>query len=127
MLTEYPVTPGKKEEFVTRWFSDSYADLYVWYDAAGSIAGFQLCYNKDRDEHSLTWKRGSGYAHNSIDAGDDTPLSNQTPIVVPDGLCPLDTLRGKFISRAAQLPPEVRACVLDALDPARHPELLRLI
>jgi len=127
MLTEYPVTAGKKEEFTTRWFSDSYADLYVWYDTDESIAGFQLCYNKDRDEHSLTWKRESGYSHDSIDAGDETPLSNQTPIVVPDGLCPLDALRGEFIRRAEKIEPSVRACVLDALDPARHPELLRLV
>lgn len=126
MLLRTAITDELHREPLTHWYTDEYADLYVWFDSAGAIAGFQLCYNKSRDEHSLTWKSSVGYAHNRIDAGDDSPLRNQTPVVLPDGLCPLDQLRREFARRADKVEPAVREFISAALDPVRHPELRHL-
>ena len=126
MLQRTTISGEQRREPTTHWYTDDYADLYVWFDPAGAIDGFQLCYNKARDEHSLTWKRVSGYTHNRIDAGDDSPLRNETPIVLPDGLCPLDQLRREFTRRSEKIEPSARAFILAALDPALHPELRHL-
>ena len=126
MLHRISITSNKQSSQFTHWYNDDYADLYVWFDIAGAIEGFQFCYNKSSDEHSLTWKRVSGYTHNRIDAGEDSPLSNQTPIVLPDGLCPLDQLRREFTRRSKKLEPAIRNFIIAALDLALHPELRKL-
>ncbi len=70
-----------------RWFSDEYFDLIVWYDSPrhGSITGFQLCYEKERGERALTWRRGQGFTHDRIDDGEKLPGPKQTPVLMPDG------------------------------------------
>jgi hypothetical protein len=42
-------------DLIRKWFTDEYFDLFVWSDNKGEIARFQLCCNKGRDEHALTW------------------------------------------------------------------------
>ncbi|MDQ1522732.1 MAG: hypothetical protein QOE47_656 [Pyrinomonadaceae bacterium] len=46
-----------------RWFSDERLDLFVWYDAAERILGFQLCFDKHtRIERALTFTEDEGYS-----------------------------------------------------------------
>ena len=61
-------------------------DLVVWCGDDGSIAAFQLAYNKLRQEHALSWKRDSGYRHHQADNGEDrSGKYKSTPLLVPDG------------------------------------------
>ena len=43
-----------------RWFRSDDLDLIVWCDEAGMPRGFQLCYDKPRSKHTLTWLPSSG-------------------------------------------------------------------
>ena len=44
-----------------RWFADRDFDLFVWYNEDDSFFGFQLCYEKGKNEKALTWKAKSGF------------------------------------------------------------------
>ena len=60
---------------------------------AGGIHGFQICYQfgPGRDR-ALTWRRGQGFAHDSIDEVDERTNKNQTPILIPDGQVPWERI-----------------------------------
>lgn len=69
-----------------RWFIDDYFDLVVWLNNDEEIQGFQLCYNKAKNQHALTWHKESGYMHNRVDSGEDKPGKPKgIPILVTDG------------------------------------------
>ena len=71
----------------SRWFASTFLDLIVWYDKDMAITGFQLCYDKGREEKALTWRRDSGYSHNKIDDGEGRAYRQKmTPILVADGV-----------------------------------------
>lgn len=102
--------------YFRRWYSDDYFDLIVWYDEASRITGFQLCYDRNRDEHAFTWRAGKGFSHNRVDDGEaDYTVSKMSPILVPDGEFPVATVSARFAERSAQLDPEVRELVLAKL------------
>ena len=92
-----------------RLFSDEYFDLYLWYDRKGGrLTGFQLCYDKEHDEHSLTWVEGKGYLHSRIDAGESIPSrSKQSPVLVQDGFFDKEAIAARFKKRSGSLPPEI--------------------
>jgi len=98
-----------------QWFSDDYFDLIVWYDDRAAIAGFQLCYDIAGDEHSFTWNREGGASHNRIDTGESSPFKNMTPVLLPDGVVPYDTISQKFQERSGAIDQEVVALVLRVL------------
>jgi hypothetical protein len=99
-------TPGFR-----RWFESDGFDLVVWYDAAGEVTGFQICYDFGEGEHALTWRSRGGYSHDAIDSGDTNPLRKQTPILVRDGAVPWTRLRSTFDRRSENLDPAVRQLV----------------
>jgi hypothetical protein len=106
--------PGRR-----RWFESDRCDLVVWFDAAERIDGFQLCYDLGRGQHALTWRVGSGFAHNAIDTGTASPFKNCTPILVANGVVPWSELRALFAARSGTLEPALRDFVTDALRIAR--------
>lgn len=71
-------------ESCRRWFSSDTLDLVVWLadgndnaSAAGTVLGFQLCYDKLHAEHALTWRaEGCQLAHK---AGDFLLAADQLP------------------------------------------------
>jgi hypothetical protein len=70
-----------------RWFSSDYFDLVIWHGEEGRIIGFQLCYDKGRNEKAVTWQASAGYCHNRIDDGENRPgIYKATPILVSDGV-----------------------------------------
>jgi hypothetical protein len=97
------------------WFSDEYLDLIVWTEPDGSISGFQLCYDKGRQERALTWIKNKGFAHERVDDGEDNPSKNSTPILVPDGVCPLRELTDIFSQKSVAIDPLVRSFVMQKL------------
>ncbi len=96
-----------------RWFDDDVLplELIVWYDAKGTVDGFQLCYNLGAGEHALTWRPAVGFAHNEVDTGSTVPFSNQTPILIPDGAVPWDELARHFAGSSSTLEPKLRDLV----------------
>ena len=82
-LYEVRNTKQHKGELHRRWFTNEYADLYVW-DLHGEVRAFEFCYNKSRDEHVLSWRETSGFSHARIDDGEHNILKKGTPIVTAD-------------------------------------------
>lgn len=114
MLKEYDTFqhPG---EMKRRWFSDDYFDVIVWQDNACAITEFQLCYDKNGKERAVTWTRGGGFRHNRIDTGESSPLKNQSPILLADGLFPASEVLGIFIVNSGEIEPYIRSFIADRL------------
>jgi hypothetical protein len=88
----------------------------VWYDAAGMIRGFQICYQAGLDsEQALTWRRGQGFAHDLVDDGENRPDKNQTPVLIPDGRVPWERISAELLLRGVTLEPELRSLILERL------------
>ncbi len=105
--------PGESRR---RWFTDAQFDLMVWLDAAGDVAGFQLSYDKPREERALTWLRGRGYGHNRVDDGEQRPDQiKATPILVADGAFDAAAVAERFAAAAAAVPQNIRRVVLERL------------
>src|SRR3954468_9088548 len=94
-----------------RWFESEALDLVVWLEADESITGFQICYDLGRGEHALTWRHDSGFAHSTVDEGDETPLKNKTPILTPDNTVPWHEIARLFDDRSESLEPSLRDLV----------------
>jgi hypothetical protein len=114
MLEEVPATRIDHEPR-RRWFADEYFDLVVWLSGSGSIAGFELCYDKPRRERAVTWSADRGYGHFRVDGGGDDPTRNRTPILVADASFPSEEVVARFIQSSAALDPVIRAFVLGKL------------
>ena len=82
-LKDVAQIPGEARR---RWFADDFFDLIVWYDENDNVSGFQLCYDKEEDEHALTWQRKSSYTHHRVDDGESKPHRKATPILIADGM-----------------------------------------
>ncbi len=99
--------PGRRR----RWFEDGELDLIVWLDAQGGVEGFQLC----RGTQALTWRLGAGFASGRVDEGDESPLKNLTPIVVPNGEVPWDAFAEEFRRRSGVIETPLRELILARL------------
>lgn len=117
-VSQQPETPGYR-----RWFSDAVLELIVWYSPAGVVRGFQLCYDRDGRERAFTWHVDAGMAHTAVDDGEDSPLRNDAPILVPDGEPAADQVLEQFRRRCARLDPPLAELVAGKLDEYRrsHP------
>jgi hypothetical protein len=72
-----------------RVFSSGGLDLTVWFDDRNGIVGFELCYDKEKNERAVRWSRVEGFLHQKVDDGENRPgRYNSTPILVPDGVFP---------------------------------------
>ena len=108
-------------EVKRRWFSSSDLDLIVWLDEHDRPVGFQLCYDKTRGEHALTWRAGRGYEHAAVDTGEALPTQfKATPILVADGLFEPTRVKSAFLEASLSVPEDIRGFVIGALD--HYPE-----
>ena len=98
-----------------KWFSDDDNDLIVWYGAPGKIRGFQWCYHKKTREQALTYTEGDGYVHESVDTGEENPLKNNAPVLLPDGACPVGYLQKLLKENTKHLPAAVVEYVKEKL------------
>jgi hypothetical protein len=98
-----------------RWFSDDDFDLIIWWGSGNVISGFQLCYDKQESERALTWRQESGFTHERVDSGETDPTKNQSPILVPDGLCPIDEITDQFLSKSKEIDPTIRSFIFAKL------------
>ncbi len=112
MLKESPSgeLPGGR-----RWYTDNYFDLIVWMDTDKSIRGFQLCYDKFKTERAITWMRDKGFSHERIDDGESNPAKNLTPVLLPDGICPINEVLDHFIAASTGIDAGIRTFVENKL------------
>lgn len=104
MLRELPNVKQVAGEPKRRWFFCHDIDLVVWEDEAGSICGFQLAYDKHRNEHSLFWSRDKGFTHYAVDDGEPMAGVNDTPFLYANGPFKRDRVLEQFLALAAELP-----------------------
>jgi len=104
-----------------RWFNSRDLELIVWLDESGSPIGFQLCYDRRRAEHALTWTPELGFLHMAVDDGEKEAglRYKATPILVPDGHFNANRVSGLFAEASGTLPPEVAELVAAKL--RQHP------
>lgn len=115
MLKEIQDTRQIPGEGVRRWFTDEYFDLIVWYADEGSIDGFQLCYDKEKRERALTWRRSGSYVHEAVDDGELYGRNKMTPVMVQDGVFDKTEVSGKFRKHASGIESELTSFVLEKL------------
>ena len=111
MFTEIRNVRQERGAGLRRWFESDGLDLVVWQDAAGGLAGFQLCYQSGEIERALTWRPGVGFAHSAVDEGDASPLKNLTPVLTPDGAVPWADIAAQFAERSGSLEPELQQLI----------------
>jgi hypothetical protein len=115
MLHESHVSQKEENNF-RRWFQDEYFDLIVWYDLeTEQISGFQLCYDKNKNEHAFTWHKDSGFSHNKIDDSRAPGSHPATPILIDDGVFPFRIIMGKFIASSCNIDAAIRNLVIEKL------------
>ena len=102
-------------DYDRKWISDDYFDLIVWYTPHDSIHGFQLCYDKPHWERALTWLSDRGFSHMEVDSGEDDPRANRTPVLVPDGSFPAETVLAEFARRSSALPVDLQKLVTEKI------------
>ena len=120
MLREISNPRQIRAEGPRRWFTDAYFDLIVWYQRDGcEITGFQLCYDKQREERALTWHRDRGFDHKRIDDGEVSGRMKMTPVLVPDGAFDSAAIAERFRRESAEIEPEIRQLVYSRLK--QHP------
>ncbi len=99
-----------------RWFMDEYFDLIVWLDDRNEISGFQLCYDRLKNQHALTWQRESGYQHSRVDDGEGRPGKYKaTPILISDGFFPKDEIARRFCQVSRNLEKKVADLVYEKI------------
>lgn len=111
-ITDVRQVPGDDRR---RWFADDYFDLIVWYDGAGAIKGFQLCYDKAEYERALTWTAVEGFRHNRVDAGESPGRAKMTPVLMADGVFPKDEIAERFLEEAAGIDRGISAFIYNRL------------
>jgi hypothetical protein len=116
MLRELPHVMQVAGEPTRRWFFCHDIDLVVFEDGQG-ICGFQLAYDKQRNEHSISWDRDRGFAHYVVDDGESHALANDTPFLYSDGPFRRDRVLEHFLELAsAEVPPNITQFVMQKLN-----------
>ena len=87
---------GDEAPLSRRWFHDEYFDLFVWQDAGGTLARFELCYGAGASERALVW------------LGDERLFHDGAPGAAPE----LQQLLQRFERAGGGLPADVRRAVL---------------
>ncbi len=110
-LRELPRVQQVNGEPRRRWFHGHEMDLVVWEDGDGEPVGFQLAYDKHRNEHSIAWRAGQGFTHYQVDDGEAAALSKETPFLYLDGAFQRDRVLEQFLAAADSLPPVIAGFV----------------
>ncbi len=104
-------------EMLRRWFDDDegFFDLIAWMIDASTVSGFQLAYDVSGQEQAVTWLGGE-FSHRTVDAGDDSPLANDSSILGDGTQHPLCELIERFSDSSQEIDPIVRNVVIARLN-----------
>lgn len=111
MLRELRNVQQVKGEPRRRWFFCHDIDLVVWLEESGSICGFQLAYDKHRNEHSVAWHKECGFSHYIVDDGEPMAGVNDTPFLYANGPFKRDRVLNQFLAMSSEIPTEITAFV----------------
>ncbi len=114
MLYEIKDVQQEENSPFCRWFADRDFDLFIWINPDDTYFGFQLCYQKNKDEKALTWKKTSGFVHERVDLG-SRERANVTPILVSDGVFPKDRIARLFQEKSKEIDPEISEFVYNKI------------
>jgi len=104
MLTEYSAVRQDEGIFKKRWFGDDFFDLILWQDEEGDIVRFELCYDKEQNEHAITWRKEAGFAHLKVDDGEgETGKYKMSPILIADGIFNNKKIAERFFSESKSI------------------------
>ncbi len=108
MLKEFEGVSQHKEGH-RRYFYDDFFDLFIWYnEKSQNPIGFQLCYNKNVDEHSIIWDVDNNYLHSAIDTGENNPgCAKQSPISISDGYFDKNDIGNKFFTNGKEIDQDI--------------------
>lgn len=99
-------------EYFRRWFFDENFDLIIWYKLDRSLHGFQLCYDKAEEEKALMWICEGKLSHYVVDAGEDNPARNHSPMLRDsDGRAHMQGLLARFKGSDHDLPPGLKEVI----------------
>ena len=91
-------------------------DLFVWYDEHSTMVGFQMCFAKDTIEKAFTWLSTGFKSYASVDTGEDSPLKNMSPILVPLRSADNHTLKHEFAVRSKEMDQTLSGHILEILE-----------
>lgn len=116
-LKEISQTRQIKGEDKRRWFVSATMDLIVWSSEAGEITGFQICYDKGREEKAFTWTARKGFSHMRVDDGEGKGELGRkaSPVLTVDSDCDAPAVAALFTSEAENLPDDIRQFVLSRI------------
>lgn len=92
-------------------------DLIVWTNETQSITAFELYYDKNLDEHVLTWNEESGFGHLAVDDGEQRPVlkHKEAPVLIADGIIDPDRIKRLFERSQDGLPASIAEAVCQKL------------
>lgn len=107
--------PLQKDDGIrNEWYVNDYFDLVVWFDEENDdILGFQLCYDKLYNEHSLTYKKNGRIQHNKIESSFSF---NGSPLVIANGEFKSFHIVKKFENDSINIDSHIREEVLNRLN-----------
>ena len=116
-VTNVRQTDGRRR----RWFWSEREDLIVWFSDDGALWGFQLCYDRDKQERALTWRADYGFSHERVDDGEAPGFDyKRTPILVQDGVFDAAGVLRAFLGASAAVPKSIVDFVAERI--AHYPD-----
>lgn len=106
--------PLQTEEGIRNdWYVNDFFDLVIWFDSCSDeFLGFQLCYDKLYNEHSVTYKKGGSFSHDRIQSSFSI---NGSPMVICNGDFTNKSIIHKFEEESKNIEPGIRNEVLQRL------------
>lgn len=116
MLIETKDVKQSKEDVQHRWFSDDYFDLILWQNQNKDILRFELCYDKNKNEHAYVWNQQSGYTHLKVDDGEGVlGRYKMSPIFIADGYFDRENIAAKFLEAGKNIDGNIAKFVYEKL------------
>lgn len=103
MLREITASKRSEGPYERRWYQDDLFDLYVWLDADGAIAHFQLAYDKPTIEKALDWKRDDGFMHYRVNQYAADNRGSMTPLLIMDSEFPKQRVIREFDTHSTSI------------------------
>ncbi|MFP4376395.1 MAG: hypothetical protein ACLFP4_05075 [Spirochaetales bacterium] len=115
MLTEWIGATKDNEEGRRRWYTDEAMDLIVWYSGS-DVTHFQLCYDKQHEQHAIVWSSDGLLRHQRVDTGESRPGSPKSaPIIAQEANKEIGELEIDFLRRAENLDPILVSFVRESI------------
>lgn len=100
MLRELLNTRQIKGELPRKWYFSEELDLVVWFNPAEIPCAFQLAYDKNSYEKSISWHFEKGYRHYVV----NNSRWFATPLLNEGGLFKKDKVLKQFLALSSELP-----------------------